>query len=433
MSLKHDSPDRNYPARIDRRDFLRAAGSIPLALAVTNAAADSLASTPAAFDATHDSVLIWVRGGSEGRVRIDYGKDAGALTPGPVATLTRQGGYCAAPKLTGLQSGQEWLYRVVDPDSGKPLSELHRFRTAPSAAAPFSFAFSADMEERYRPFRLFDVIDAKQPHFFLHLGDTVYADHPTNQFSPSLSHYRSKHAANRRDGSMQKFLGRYVTYATWDDHEIANGAHAGYEHIDAAYQAFREFWPFETVDPSAVYRQFNWAGIDFFMLDTRRFRSPQLSEDGPAKTMLGEKQKTWLKERLKASAAPFKFIMTSVPFHGGGDDTWGRYRTERSELNAHIRREKITGVIFLTGDYHLARDWTNVKTGVREFMAGPIASFNAYERTPSMRDRYEKAGAFHYGTGFNFGLWHIDPAAGKARLQFIGANGTTLWETEIGA
>lgn len=433
MSAKGSQRDTGYPSRIGRRSFLRAAGSIPLAFAIADANATSLASTPAAFDATHDSVLIWVRGGSEGRVRIDYGTDPSSLTPGPVVTLTRQSDYCSAQKVSGLQAGQEWVYRVVDPDSGKPVSELHRFRTAPSAATPFSFAFSADMEERYRPFRLFDVIDSKQPHFFIHLGDTVYADHPKNQFNPSLAHYRRAHAANRRDGSLQKFLGRYVTYATWDDHEIVDASHGGYEHIEVALQAFKEYWPSQSVEPSSVYRQFSWAGVDFFMLDTRRFRSPQLSEDGPDKTMLGEKQKTWLKERLKASTAPFKFIMTSVPFHGGGDDTWGRYPTERSELGAFIRREKVAGVIFLTGDYHLARDWTNKKTGVREFMAGPIASFNAYERTPSMRDRYEKAGAFHYGTGYNFGLWHVDPAASKARLQFVGANGATLWETEIAA
>ena len=366
-------------------------------------------------------------------MRIDYGTDPANLTRGPVVTLARDSGYSAAPKLSGLQAGQEWIYRVVDAASGKPASELHRFRTAPSAPAPFTFAFTADMEERYRPFRLFDVIDSTQPHFFLHLGDTVYADHPQKQFSPSLSFYRGKHAMNRRDGSLEKFLGRYVTYATWDDHEIADGAHAGHEHIEVALQAFREYWPAQSVEPSSLYRQFSWAGVDFFMLDTRRFRSPQLSEDGPTKTMLGEKQKAWLKERLKASTSPFKFIMTSVPFHGGGDDTWARYRTERSELSAFFRSEKIRGVIFLTGDYHLARDWSNKKTGVHEFMAGPIASFNAYERTPSMRDRYEKAGAFHYGTGFNFGLWNVDPAAGKARLQIVAANGATLWETEIAA
>ena len=92
--------------------------------------------------------------------------------------------------------------------------------------------------------------------------------------------------------------------------------------------------------------------------------------DGPDKTMLGSGQKDWFKERLKASTAPFKFIITSVPFHGSAVDTWGPYRTERDELAGFIRGEKIRGTIFLTGDYHLARDLSNAKTGLREYMAG---------------------------------------------------------------
>jgi len=107
--------------------------------------------------------------------------------------------------------------------------------------------------------------------------------------------------------------------------------------------------------------------------------------DGPDKTMLGSAQKSWFKDRLKASTTPFKFIITSVPFHGGGVDTWGAYAVERGEIARFIRDEKIRGTIFLTGDYHLARDWSNAKTGQREYMAGPIASFTMYERDPKAR------------------------------------------------
>jgi alkaline phosphatase D len=182
-----------------------------------------------------------------------------------------------------------------------------------------------------------------------------------------------------------------------------------------------------------LYRQFSWSGIDYFILDTRRFRSQQTLPDGPDKTMLGANQNSWLKDQLKASKAPFKFIITSVPFQGGGADTWGSYRTERNELTRFMRAEKIKGVILLTGDYHLARDWSNPKSGLKEFMAGPIASFTHYQRTPDARERYEKAGTFHYGDGYNFGLWRVDPAAGKAKLEFIGAGGESLFQTELTA
>ncbi|MGH8619596.1 MAG: alkaline phosphatase D family protein [Burkholderiales bacterium] len=426
--------DSRYPGDSRRRRFLQAAAAAPLALAqIREAHAASLDFPPAAFDATPDSALIWVCADGAARVRVDFGVDPAALAPGPSAVLAQEANYSAALPLTRLEPGRTWAYRIVDAESGKPMSELGRFKTPPAAATPFTFAFSADMEDSYRPFSLFDAIDGKQPDFFLLLGDTVYADHPKKEFSPSVSYYRRKHAAIRKDPHLQRFLARHVTYATWDDHEIENNSHGGHPHMESALQVYREFWPCRNVDAAALYRQFAWAGTDFFMLDTRRFRSMQSLADDANKTMLGAAQKNWLKDRLKTSGSPFKFVMTSVPFHGGGDDTWGAYKTERDEITQFVRDEKIRGVIFLTGDYHLARDWSNPKTGLREYMAGPIGSFTHYQRTPKSRERYEKAGTFHYGDGYNFGLWRIDPAAGKASLEFIGVKGETLHRIELNA
>jgi alkaline phosphatase D len=421
-----------------RRKFLRLVTAVPLALAYPRRAdaAFSLASAPAAFDATHDSVMIWVRGDGAAHVRVDFGSDAisAQFATGPSAVLVKDSDYSATIPLTGLAPGESWIYRIVDADSGKPLSATSRFKTAPTDAIPFTFAFSADTEESYQPFKLFDIIDSKQPDFFLHLGDTVYADHPKQKiFAPSVSHYRRKHAANRQDPHLQNFLSRHVTYAIWDDHETEDNFHSLNPHLQKALQVYREYWPCSPADLTALYRQFSWAGVDFFILDTRRFRSQQTMPDGPKKTMLGRTQKIWFKDRLKASTAPFKFIITSVPFHGPSRDSWGSYGTERNEIAQFIRGEKIRGTIFLTADYHLARDLSSAKTGLREYMAGPIASFTNYQYSPESRARNEKTGAFHYGDGYNFGLWRVDPGAGKAKLEFINANGESLFQTELDA
>ena len=421
-----------------RRQFLQLAAATPLALTTLSRveAASSLAFSPAAFDATHDSVLIWLRGDGAQRVRVDFRNEAtgGEFTAGPSTTLSSDADWCRAISLAQLTPGQTWSYRIVDAESGKPLSELCRFKTAPVEPAPFTFAFSADMDATYQPFELFDVIDGKNPDFFLHLGDTIYADLPRRgRFAPSVALYRSKHNAIRKDRHLQNFMTRHVTYAIWDDHETEDNCNSHNPHMGEALQVFKEYWPCRTVDSAALYRQFNWAGIDFFILDTRRFRSQQTMTDGPDKTMLGQVQKIWFKERLKASTAPFKFVVTSVPFQGGGEDTWGSYPTERTEIVRFMRSEKITGVIFLSGDYHLARDWSNPKTGLREYMAGPIASFTHYKNSPESRARYQKAGTFHYGDGYNFGLWQIDPAAGKAKIQFINAGGESMFHSELSA
>jgi alkaline phosphatase D len=425
------------PNIYNRRQFLRLATAAPLALADLRQAnaASSLAFAPAAFDATHDSVLIWVRGDGAARVRVDFGSDgtSARLAAGPSAFLAKETDYLATIPLTRLAPGKTWTYRIVDADSGKPLSEPGRFKTAPAEPILFTFAFSADMDENFQPFKLFDVIDSKQPDFFLLLGDTVYADYSPETFAPSVSHYRNKHAANRKDRHLQNFLARHVTYAIWDDHEIEDNFNSLNPHMEKALQVFKEYWPCKAADPAALYRQFSWAGVDFFILDTRRFRSEQTMTDGPGKTMLGSAQKGWFKERLKASTAPFKFIITSVPFHGNYIDSWGPLGTERDEITHFIRGEKIRGTIFLTGDYHLARDLSSSKTGLREYMAGPIASFTNYQFSPESRARNEKLGAFHYGDGYNFGLWRVDPAAGKARIEFINGGGESLFQTELTA
>ena len=435
--MKQTSDDVQAPndvGSLTRRRFLQLAGATPLALGplADACAATSLAFAPAVFDPSQDSALVWICGEDAARVRVEYGSD-GTFASGPVATLTKETDFTSAVPLTGLAPGKEWMYRVVDADNGKPLAEPGRFKTAPASPTPFTFAFSADMEDRYRPFSIFDAIAARKPDFFLLLGDTIYADHPAKNFSPGVSHYRGKHSSNRKDSHLQAFLARHATYAIWDDHECddnANPTHPGFRN---AFQVFKEYWPCRSADAQALYRKFSWAGVDFIVLDTRSFRSPQSMDQVPEKTMLGAAQKAWFMDALKSSKAPFKFVVTSVPFQGGGVDTWGNYKNEQQELARFIRAEKIGGVVFLTGDYHLARDWSNPKAGFREYMAGPLASFTSYQRTPANRDRYEKIGTFHYGDGFNFGFWRVDPAAGKATIAFVGLRGDTLFEAEISA
>lgn len=439
---KSSDRDDAYPQSRARRRLLTGAvsgGAAGLFGAGSTAHAQArLAFRPAAFDANADSVLIWMCGSDPAKLRVEYSANADFSQPmvGAVVELNRENDYNANVLVDRLQSGARYAYRIVDAGTGNVISEPGRFNTAPSDATACCFVFSGDMEDTYRPFRLFDVMAAQKPDFFLHLGDTVYADHPRREFSPSIRHYRRKHAAIRRDAHLQAFLAAHSTYAIWDDHEIEDNCHGSHPAMREALQVFKEYWPCRPENPEALYRSFRWSSLcEFFILDTRRFRSPHTQADGPEKSMLGVNQKTWFKERLKASLVPFKFVATSVPFHGGGTDTWGNYRAERNEIRDFIRGEKITGVVFLTADYHLARDWSDAKTGLREYMAGPIASFTHYSHTPASRDRYEKAGKFHYGDGYNFGLVRVSSGSGspKAELSFIDASGKTLFNTVIDA
>ncbi|MDP6174773.1 MAG: alkaline phosphatase D family protein, partial [Rhodospirillales bacterium] len=185
-----------------------------------------------------------------------------------------------------------------------------------------------------------------------------YPDWPQDEFHPDIAHYRFKHREVRADPHMQNFLAGQPTYAIWDDHEVQNGFDRTHPYIARGRQVFREYWPIVSAAEEILYRKFSWAKTaDFIMLDCRSFRSPRSDEDGPIKTMLGATQKAWLKHMLAASKAPFKFILSSVPFAGPfGKDRGQGYAAEREEIRDFIKGEGIKGVIILSADVHLAID-----------------------------------------------------------------------------
>lgn len=428
--------DHGYPSQPGRRRALRAVaavGALPLAAAMPHASAGVLAFAPAAFDVHDDHALIWVSANEAARVHVRWGVAPEALTNRSAdLALDRVFDFTGQLRLDGLQVGTTVHYRVYMAEAA--VSELARFNTVRKAGQSFSIAFSGDMEEKYKPFAIFDVMTAAKPDFFVHLGDTVYADVPKREFSPTVKHYRHKHSRIRADRPLQAFMAQCATYATWDDHEIENDAHGGMPQLPLAEQVFREYWPCETVEKSGLYRAFSLSPqVDLIMLDTRRFRSVQALADGPEKTMLGTKQKQWFLDTLKRSRATYKIVATSVPFHGSSQDAWGNYKTERDEIVAFIKRERIDNVVMISADYHFARDWTSKRTGLHEFMAGPLATFRTFEKHPEARDRHSKGGHFVFGDDFNFGLLHYDGATNKLSISYQDSRGKTLFQAAIPA
>jgi len=95
---------------------------------------------------------------------------------------------------------------------------------------------------------------------------------------------------------------------------------------------------------------------------------PNPRKDMPMGSMLGRRQKTWLKNGLKNSGARWKLMGLNVglirhgfddSFREGGHrngllwtDGWDGYPVERTEICSFIRDERIANVVSLTGDRH---------------------------------------------------------------------------------
>jgi hypothetical protein len=110
-------------------------------------------------------------------------------------------------------------------------------------------------------------------------------------------------------------------------------------------------------------------------LDTRGFRSRTHAPDTPSKSILGLRQKKALAHWLLANrATPLKFIASPVTFstlEGPAGDGWARFTHERAWLFDFLARERICGVVLLSGDTHAAFAVRH-QPGLYEFSASPF-------------------------------------------------------------
>ena len=96
--------------------------------------------------------------------------------------------------------------------------------------------------------------------------------------------------------------------------------------------------------------------IEVFTISNIIHRSPISAVDNASKSMLGAIQKQWFKDKLLSSTATWKVINSTKKTYkyavGDNGDTFAFYTTERNELLQFIDSNGITGVIWLTGDWH---------------------------------------------------------------------------------
>ena len=173
-----------------RREFCRFAArtiaGLPLLLSQSSCAPLVINSDPdnglslgyVAGDVTEDGAIVWLRAEPGSRVSLHYGKhpsltDTVALDPVAVEAHSDD---TARIQLRGLEPHTNYYYRAAV--VGKKPGPIGHFMTAPSAGSDemVKFCFSGDTRESYQPFAIMDAIRANEPDFFIHLGDTIYAD-----------------------------------------------------------------------------------------------------------------------------------------------------------------------------------------------------------------------------------------------------------------
>jgi alkaline phosphatase D len=383
-------------------------------------------------DLTSRSAVLWLRTEGPKTVQVEWASvDAwkqmsamasvqSAAMRTPVMVTGTQTDYTLSISLDQLTPATRYRYHIVvgeveQANAGKRrVAAEGEFTTLPdpSTAAPVTFAWSGDLGGQHRcrqgagGYPIFDIIRAQQPDFFIFLGDTIYSDDvcpsPPNEpganfTATTLPEYRARHRYQHGAAALQRFLQAIPVYVTWDDHEVKNNFAGPFEsQMPAGRQALLEYWPIRTDagDPHRLYRTVRYgADLELFLLDTRQYRSKNADQDGPAKTMLGSQQLTWLLQELKGTTATWKVIVTSVPLSvpkgggltvpgydgwAGGSDGTG-FERERQVIVDAILREKIKNVVFIGGDIHWvqANMYDVNQDGTpdfHEFVAGPLSA-----------------------------------------------------------
>ena len=206
-------------------------------------------------------------------------------------------------------------------------------------------------------------IDKLDPDLMLWIGDNVYADRMA--VLGDLAGMRGLYQRLGENERFQRLAADTTFMATWDDHDYGRND-AGVEWVfkDGAQREFLRFWGEGEDDPRArqagVYSARTFGSGDqtlqVILLDNRYHRDPY--GDDPERTILGDEQWAWLRERL-LEPATIRIIGSGIqvvndydPPNGDQWESWGDMPAERERLYALVRELGVTGTFIVSGDMH---------------------------------------------------------------------------------
>ncbi len=189
---------------------------------------------------------------------------------------------------------------------------------------------------------------------------------------------QKKFTTMRLHKKFNRFFTSRPQYATWDDHDFGpDNSDGTFANKDATLANFQSFWPnpyFGTDETPGVFSHFKYMDSEIFLLDDRYHRI-----DSARQQILGPEQMAWLKERLSASTATFKFIVhgSQVLNDLNAYECFAMY-DERQILFDYIRDQEVEGVVFLSGDRHYTELLKMEQEGgypFYEFTNSPLTAF----------------------------------------------------------
>lgn len=200
---------------------------------------------------------------------------------------------------------------------------------------------------------IFNKIYDQKPNFMVWGGDNIYLREVDWFTRTGINH---RYTDFRKQKELQPLWGSIHHYAIWDDHDFGpNDSDRSFWGKNLTLDIFKNFWGNlnYVFKDEGVTGSFMWEDCQFFLLDNRYFRAPNEIID-ENKDYFGEKQLNWLIESLKNSSAPFKFVVTGGQIVNEAKvfENMSNYPGERNKLLKKLEENKISGVLFISGDRH---------------------------------------------------------------------------------
>ncbi len=314
-------------------------------------------------------VTLWLQTTQEATVHFTYKAKGSneAFRKSERITSKKEDGYTVKIHLSDVIPGTTYIYKTFINNIEVILLYPTEFTTQPhwqfrTDAPDFSFiagsCFYVNDTTYDRPgkpyggnYEIVNEMYRAKPNLMVWLGDNIYLREGDYESRSGIYH---RHTHTRSLPELQPFISSIPQYAIWDDHDYGpNDSDWTYPLKDHALDAFQDFWPSESYgagDTEGVTSSFGWNDCQFFMLDDRWYRTVEV-ENG---TILGDLQKYWFKEAIKASKARYKFVAVGGQFLSdfAGFENFANYKDERAEIIQFLDDNDIKGVVFLTGDRH---------------------------------------------------------------------------------
>jgi len=377
-----------------------------------------------AGDIVDGRALVWSRSDRPARMWVEWSTSSSFANVqrvrGPYAL--EDSDYTARMDLTGLPAGQEIFYRVSFEDlagGGVSAPMAGHFRTIPNSRRDVRFVWSGDtcgqgwgINEAAGGMRCYETMRARNPDFFIHSGDTIYADgvikpevtladgtiwknlvtEEKSKVAETLNEYRGAHRYNLMDANVRRFNSEVMQIWQWDDHEVLNNYSSSKDlskddryhekHIALlaarGQRAFMEYGPVRrhgADESDRVYRKVSYGPLlDVFVIDMRSYRGPNTfnrqTEINADSVYLGATQIDWLTRGLKESKATWKVIAADMPIGllvDDGTDAQGRpmfeaiangdgpalgRELEIAQVLKFIKYNKVRNTVWLTADVH---------------------------------------------------------------------------------